>query len=63
MVQNTFTTTVVPIIILFIFILFMWYKLREPLSGFWLWLTEMMSSGKEKTIQTIHNPREIVYDI
>lgn len=58
-----FINTVIPIGIIVAFGLFMWYKLREPLGQFWEWFRGIMSSGKEKTIQTVQLPREIVYDI
>jgi hypothetical protein len=58
-----FVNTVVPILIILAFALFMWYKLREPLSRFWEWFSGMMSSGKEKTVQTVQTTKEIVYDI
>lgn len=58
-----FVNTIVPILIILAFALFMWYKLREPLGRFWAWFSEMMSSGKEKTVQTVHVSKEIIYDI
>ena len=58
-----FVNTVVPLIIIVAFGLFMWYKLREPLSSFWEWFSGMMYSGKEKTVEKVQTAREIVYDI
>ena len=58
-----FINTVVPIGIVVGFILLMWYKLREPLTQFWVWIIGLMSDGKEKTVQTVQTTREIVYDI
>jgi fructose-specific phosphotransferase system IIC component len=66
MAQSTFTSTIIPILIILAFALFMWYKLRVPLGRFWEWLKSMMSSGKDKAVNTARNvqlPREIVYDI
>lgn len=58
-----FINTVIPIGILLVIALLMWYKLREPLSKFGEWISGMMSSGKEKTVQTVQATKEIVYDI
>ena len=58
-----FLGTAIPILIVVALALFMWYKLREPLGQFWEWIKGMMSSGKEKAVQTVQLPREIVYDI
>lgn len=58
-----FVNTIIPLIIVGAFILFMWYKLREPLGRFWDWISGMMSSGKEKTVEKVQTAREIVYDI
>lgn len=58
-----FANTVVPTIVVVAFILLMWYKLREPLSRFWEWFAGMMSSGKEKSVETVKISKEIIYDI
>ena len=58
-----FIGRIVPILVIAAVALFMWYKLREPLGQFWEWIRGMMTSGKEKAVQTVQLPREIVYDI
>jgi hypothetical protein len=60
---NNFLNFAVPFLIIVSFILFMWYKFREPLGKFYEWMKGMFSSGAEKTQNTIVKSREIVYDI
>lgn len=66
MAQNDLSSilnTLIPILLIIIPIIFIWWKFSEPLKKFWDLIAGAFSSGKEKTYQTYTNSKEIIYDI
>lgn len=57
---SKFLDTAIPIILLIVAIVFVWYKFHEPFKKFFEWISSMFKSGGEKTVQI---SREIVYDM
>lgn len=54
----------VPFALVCIFVIFTWYKFREPFGAFFRWVIGLFSSGSDKAQDTIINKsREIIYDI
>lgn len=53
----------VPIILIIILIVFIWWKFSGPLTKFWELIRGAFSSGKDKTFETFQVGKEIVYDI
>lgn len=64
---NSFINFIIPIILIIIAIVFIWWKFSEPLKKFWELIKGLFSgiasSGKEKTFHAIQTSKEIVYDI
>jgi hypothetical protein len=60
---NTIINFLIPIILVIIAIAFVWWKFGEPLTKLWELIKGVFVSGKDKTVQTYQNSREIVYDI
>ena len=55
--------SLVPIILIIVAIVFIWWKFSEPLTKFWELIRGAFSSGKERSVQTYQTGKEIVYDI
>jgi hypothetical protein len=53
----------VPIILIIIAIVFIWWKFSDPLIKFGILIKGLFNSGKQKSFEKINLPREIVYDI
>ena len=60
---DSFLNVAIPIILLIIAIIFVWWKFSEPLKKFGNLIVGLFASGKDKTAQTFQSSKEIVYDI
>jgi len=60
---DSIVNTLIPIILIIIAVVFVWWKFSEPLKKFGQLISGMFASSKEKTVQTYQSSKEIVYDI
>jgi hypothetical protein len=60
---DSFINFSIPIILVIIAVVFVWWKFSEPLKKFAELIRGMFASSKEKTFQTYQTTKEIVYDI
>jgi len=53
----------VPIILIIIAVVFVWWKFSEPLKKFGNLISGLFSSGKNRAAETYQSSKEIIYDI
>jgi hypothetical protein len=53
----------VPIILIIIAVVFVWWKFSEPLKKFGRLIAGLFSSGKDRAADTYQSSKEIIYDI
>lgn len=53
----------IPVILITVPVIFIWWKFSEPLKKFGYLIKSMFASGTNKTFQTVQSSKEIVYDI
>lgn len=60
---SQFLNFAIPIGLVGVFAGFIWWKFHEPLSFIFNSIKDMLSSGKNKTVETVQYGKEIIYDI
>jgi len=60
---NSIINFLVPIILIIIAVVFIWWKFSDPLKKFAELIRGVFSSGKDRTVQAYQSSKEIVYDI
>lgn len=53
----------IPIILVTVFVVFIWWKFSEPLTKFGYLIKGMFATTSNKTFQSVQSSKEIVYDI
>lgn len=60
---DSFINFIIPVILIIIAVVFIWWKFSEPLRKFSELIKGLFSSGKDKTFQVHQSAKEIIYDI
>jgi hypothetical protein len=60
---NSIINFLVPVILIIVAVVFVWWKFSEPLKKFGALIAGLFVSSKNKTFQAVHSTKEIVYDI
>ena len=60
---DKFINFIIPIILILIVIIFIWWKFSEPLKKFGGLIAGMFHTSKDRTFEKIQGTKDIIYDI